>query len=172
MQDNLKQNFLKGRIEINKDLSKLNVFNNWINTNRMLEDYYKRPDVNIINDSRGLNIKNSMRHIVGSSKYQQNYGLLAKPFGYIKEGMDFFIDPFKYMTKNKSLNYPKYLLKTINDSSIDLENNKIGREFAKKNPDATDEDTMKYALQQALLNYDKQYNTNPSKKLQDMLLSK
>lgn len=155
MQDKLRQNFLNGYIKINKKLPLFKLSNNWANSNLMLDNFYKRPEINIINNPKGLNIKNSMRHIVGSSKYQQDYGFLAIPFGYIKEGFDIITEPFIYMGLNKSFNYPKYLYKTFKDTIIDNENNKIGRKFIKQNPKATDEEIMKYALQQALLNYDK-----------------
>mgnify|MGYP003571633568 CR=1 FL=1 len=36
----------------------------WANTNAILDEYYSRPNMNITNDKRGLNIKNSMRHTV------------------------------------------------------------------------------------------------------------
>lgn len=172
MQDNPKQNFLNGHIKVNKKLSKLNIFRNWIETNRMLEEFYKRPEINIINDTRGLNIKNSMRHIVGLSKYQQDYGDLTKFFGDSKENWDIATQPFIYMLKNKNLNYQKYKNEVLKDKAIDLENNEIGREFARKNPNATDEDIMQYAFQQALLNYNRQYNAEPSKDFQQRLLEK
>ena len=138
----------------------------------MLEEFYKRPEINICNDTRGLNIKNSMRHIVGSSKYQQDYGDLATYFGDAKENLDINIQPYIYMLKNKDSNLQKYKDIVAKDITIDIENNEIGRAFARKNPNATDEDIMQYAFQQALMNYDRQYNTNPSKNLQDRLMGK
>ncbi len=158
MQDKFKENLLRGSINFNKETFGLNVFGNWIGTNRMLDDFYKQPEINIINDVRGLNLKNSMRHIVGSSKYQQDYGFLAQPFGYVKEGWDIITEPFIYMYQNKSLNYPKYLYKTLIDTSVDLKNNKIGRDFVKQTPNATDEDIMQYALKKAKENYKQQYD--------------
>ncbi len=170
MQDDLKQNLLKSSVEFREKLSSLNVARDWVKTNRALEEFYKRPNINITNTSRGLNIKNSMRHIVGSAKYQQSYGLLAEPLGYIKEGWDFLTEPFIYMAQDRGLNYPKYLRKTLNDTLIDLENNEIGRNYVKQNPNITDEDIMQYALNQAFKNYNKQYNTDYLIKLQQNLL--
>lgn len=172
MQDNFKQNFLQNVNGLNKNLSKLNIFKNWIDTNRMLEEFYKRPEINIIDDTRGLNIKNSMRHIVGSSKYQQDYGNLTNLFGDAKENWDIKTQPYIYMLKNKNLDRQKYKNKVLKDKAIDLENNEIGKEFGRKNPNATDEDILQYAFQQALNNYDRQYNKEPSQLLQQRLMEK
>ena len=56
MTDNFKNDFLKGSAEFTKNTP----FSIWPETNLMLDDFYKRPDVNIIDDNRGLNIKNSL----------------------------------------------------------------------------------------------------------------
>lgn len=37
----------------------------WANTNSMLDNFYKRPEINIDNSSEGLKRKNTMRHITG-----------------------------------------------------------------------------------------------------------
>ena len=37
----------------------------WANTNSMLDDFYKRPEINIDNSAEGLKRKNTMRHITG-----------------------------------------------------------------------------------------------------------
>ena len=166
MTDNFKNDFLKGSAEFTKNTP----FSIWPETNLMLDDFYKRPDVNIKDDNRGLNIKNSLRHIVGSAREYQHYPYLAVPLGFIKEGWDLISEPFIYMGLNKSLNYPKYLGKTFKDTLVDTENNRIGRNFIKQNPNATDEDIMQYALKQATENHDRQYNSDSSKKFIQMLL--
>lgn len=45
----------------------------------MLDNFYKRPDVNIADDRQGLNIKNSLRHIAGSAREYRHYPCLATP---------------------------------------------------------------------------------------------
>lgn len=124
----------------------------WANTNSMLDDYYKRPDVNIQDDERGINYKNTMRHIVGPAIMAQVYGPdFTRRLGGFKEAKDFYSgQPF-------------------NDQMIDLRNNQRGIGFAVHNPNATKEDILEYALDRAIMNYDQDYN---SKSLYELLLGK
>lgn len=55
------------------------------------------------------------------------------------------------------------------DQIIDLRNNQRGIGFSKFNPNATKEDILEYALDQAIMNYDQDYN---SKSLYDLLLKR
>ena len=174
MQKKFRDYLLKGFIEFsNKDtplkpiLQPLSI---WPETNFMLEEFYSRPNINIGNDPKGLRIKNSMRHTVGSAREYKNNPALTEKLGISKERMDLLLQPLGYMWKNKNFNYPKYFKETVNDTAIDLQNNRIGRDFIKYNPKATDEDIMQYALIQALNNHDKQYNVTPLKKFQQQLL--
>lgn len=159
------ESMLKGYVDFcNKNTSEkipLRMFSLWPETNFLLDEFYLRPSIKIGNDKKGLRVKNSMRHITGSARQYQNYPNSAEFLGDLKEKWDFLTEPFIYMKYNKSLNYQKYLDKTKRDSIIDQENNQIGRNFAKQNPKATDEDIMQYAYNQALSNYKRQYEPTP-----------
>ena len=124
----------------------------WANTNAMLDEYYKRPDVNIGDDSVGLNIKNSMRHIVGPALMAQVYGKdFTKTMGGLKEAKDLYSgQPF-------------------DDQVIDLRNNQRGISYAITNPNASKEDVLEYALDRALMDYNRDYK---SWSLRDLLLGK
>ena len=87
MTDDFKNKFLKGSAEFTKNTP----FSIWPETNLMLNDFYKRPDVNIIDDNRGLNIKNSLRHIVGSAREYQHYPYLANPFWLLQGVGEMFV---------------------------------------------------------------------------------
>ena len=122
----------------------------WANTNALLDDFYANPNVNITNDKRGINIKNSMRHIVGPALITQVYGGdFTQKLGGYKEAFDFIRQqPF-------------------GDQMVDLRNNQRGINYILNNPNATKQDIMEYALQESIKNYDQDYN---SKSLYDLLL--
>lgn len=174
--NDFEKKILKGYVDFsNKNTplrTPLRLFSIWPETNFMLDEFYSKPNIKIGNDKKGLRIKNSMRHIVGSARQYQNYPHSAEFLGNVKEFRDKILQPFEYMKHNRSLDYSRYLNETLNDTKIDQENNQIGRNYIKQNPNATDEDIMQYAFQQALLNYDRQYNVEPSKDFQQRLLEK
>lgn len=122
----------------------------WTNTNAMLDDFYIRPNVNIRNDTQGLNIKNSMRHIVAPALMTQEYNPKFTRFmGGLKEARDF------------------YAGQPIEDQFIDLRNNWRGINYAQNNPQANKEEIMQYALEEAKKNYNQDYN---SKSLYELLI--
>lgn len=118
----------------------------------MLDDFYSRPDINIKNDEKGLNIKNSMRHIVGPALMTQEYSpKFTRYMGGLKEAKDF------------------YSGQPLNDQLIDLRNNWRGINYAKDNPNASKEQIMQYAFDEANKNYNQDYN---SKSLYELLIKK
>lgn len=134
------------------NLNPLKPFAIWGNTNAMLDDYYSTPSVNIKNDTKGINIKNSMRHTVGPALMTQVYGPKFTRFmGGLKEAKDF------------------YFQQPLEDQMIDLRNNQRGINYAVKNPNANKKQIMDYALQEAKKNYDQDYN---SKSLYEILIGK
>jgi len=139
-----------------EDIPKWNIIGKplaiWANTNAMLDDYYKRPDVNIGDDEIGLNFKNTMRHIVAPAIMTQVYGGdFTRRLGGFKEARDLYAGQ------------PFY------DQIIDLRNNQKGIGFAIHNPNATKEDILEYALDRAIMDYEQDYNSNS---LYELLIGK
>ena len=105
-----------------KDKNKFKSYNNiidfgrlWRETNVRLEKFYERPDINITDEE--IDIKNDMRHITGLAFFTQMYGAQeAKNLGYTKELKDIIFEH------------------DLDDTKIDLENNKKGIQLGKDNP--------------------------------------
>jgi hypothetical protein len=115
----------------------------WANTNSMLDEYYKKPDVNLGTTERDFNIRNSMRHIVGPALMAQAYTPeSANIMGGLKEARDF------------------YLQQAPEDVFLDLRNNQRGINFVKQNSNATPEEIMNFAYKTTLKNLDRDYNSN------------
>ena len=87
----------------------------WWKTNNLLDEFYKRPDINITN--KELDIKNDMRHITGLAFLTKIFGTdKARKLGYLKEHWDFFSH-----SDNE-------------DTLIDFDNNEKGISIAIKYP--------------------------------------
>lgn len=124
----------------------------WPNTNAMLDEFYKKPEINIQNDEKDLNLKNSMRHIVGPALMTQEYNpTFTRYMGGLKEAKDF------------------YSGQPLDDQFVDLRNNWRGINYAKNHPNASKEQIMQYAFDEANKNYRQDYN---SKSLYELLLGK
>lgn len=95
----------------------------WPETNKRLEKFYSRPDINITDDE--LDIKNDMRHITGLAFYTQLYGpAVALKSGFLKE----FRDMIREYDKE--------------DTLIDLSNNMKGIELGMKYPNLRREELI------------------------------
>ena len=103
---------LKGYVDFsNKDTplrTPLRLFSLWPETNFMLDEFYSKPNINIGNDKKGLRIKNSMRHIVGSARQYQNYPNSAEFLGNLKEFRDRILQPFEYMKHKENIDNPMF----------------------------------------------------------------
>ena len=87
----------------------------WRETNIRLDKFYSRPDINIAN--KELNIKNDMRHITGLAFFTQMFGASkTRLLGYTKEFKDMLFEH------------------DLDDTKIDLNNNKIGILLGEKYP--------------------------------------
>lgn len=95
--------------------------------------------------------------------------MLGDSLRYIKECWDLITEPFIYMKHSKSLDYPKYRDKTFNNTLVDLENNRIGGNFVKQNPKATDKEIMQYGFLQAMQNRNRQYERKPLSRFQQKM---
>lgn len=109
----------------------------WADTNRELNNFYKRSDINLTDTPKGKEKKNTMRHIVGLGLTGQLYpNSLARIYGYSKEAFDAIRDLANYRTIKKE---------TIDDTNIDLKNNEIGIHYTDLYPNASKNDLMEYA---------------------------
>ena len=87
----------------------------WPETNKRLEKFYERPDINITNKEK--NIKNDMRHIVGPALFAQLYGSETTRFlSYLKESRDILLQ------------------RDLKDSIVDMKNNDLGIQIGLKYP--------------------------------------
>ena len=112
----------------------------WANTNSMLDEYYKRPEVNLLNSEKDNTIRNDMRHFTGLALTQQEYPTkIARKIGNIKEYGD-LLHNF-YFEKPHFGFPPNYHI----DALIDRENNELGMQYARNNPNATPLEIMDYA---------------------------
>jgi len=68
--DEIKDMLLYGRFS---NLNPVNPFLIWADTNYELNKYYKRPDISINDDKRGIYLKNEMRHITGPAFMAKQY---------------------------------------------------------------------------------------------------
>lgn len=114
----------------------------WGHTNRRLDEFYQRPEINLTDSTDDKNIKNSMRHIMGLANVMQQYKspFLSNIFGGIKETGDILRKDF--------------------DNKIDWGNNQIGINYAKNNPNFTQEDILNFAYEQAIKDYKNNYGYN------------
>ena len=107
----------------------------WYETNQALDNFYQKPEVNLTNDKdpQTLEIKNSMRHIVGPAFLSQKYGANnARIAGYIKEFLDGITHP------------------NPEDTLIDLKNNDIGIDIGRKYPHINRDSIIEYAYKHVL----------------------
>ena len=111
----------------------------WGHSNRQLEEFYNRPEINITNSKDDKNLKNSMRHIVGLANTMQEYKnpFISNLFGGVKEIGD--------------------VLRLNLDNKLDWENNQRGINYASYNPNFTKEDILNFAYREALKNYKNDY---------------
>lgn len=110
----------------------------WGDTNRGLNNYYKKVGLGDTTDD--LNIKNTMRHIVGLARTTRAYGDdVARVLQMPKETMDFWHD------------------NDLKDNVIDLDHNELGINYALTNPNFSREDVMNYAYKKAIEDYPKNY---------------
>lgn len=111
----------------------------WKTTNNDLNDFYSRPEIDLTDSKDDLNIKNSMRHIVGLANVMQEYKnpYISNTLGAGKELMD--------------------ILSGVWDSKIDWGNNQIGINYATQNPQFSKEDILQYAYKQAIDKYKDNY---------------
>ena len=87
----------------------------WPETNKRLEKFYERPDINITEDEK--DIKNDMRHIVGPALFAQLYGSETTRFlSYLKESRDILLQ------------------RDLKDSIVDMKNNDLGIQIGLKYP--------------------------------------
>lgn len=109
----------------------------WADTNRELNNFYKRPDINLTDTLEGKEKKNTMRHIVSLGLTGQLYpNSLARVYGYSKEAFDSMRDLATSGTIKKE---------TIEDTNIDLKNNEIGIKYTDLYPNASKKDLIEYA---------------------------
>ena len=95
----------------------------WKETNKKLEEFYAKPEINIREEE--YPIKNDMRHITGLVFYTQRYGeTQARKYGYLKEKLDFYQEG------------------DIKDTLIDFDNNEIGIAFGMKYKNLSKEETI------------------------------
>lgn len=111
----------------------------WKNANTQLNKKYKTPKINLSDTPSDLEIKNTARHITGLGLAGSQYGYLAYPIGYVKEGLDLFLDLFKPP-------YGQISQDVWNDTKIDLENNNKGINYIFNNPKASSDDLMDFAI--------------------------
>lgn len=111
----------------------------WGQTNRDLNDFYNRPEINLTDSKDDLNVKNTMRHIVGLANTMQEYKnpKISKTFGFIKEFAD--------------------VLRGDLDNKLDWGNNEIGINYASQYPNFTKDNILNFAYNQAMQNYEKDY---------------
>lgn len=90
-------------------------FKLWPETNKRLENFYKRSDINIT--EKETDIKNDMRHIAGPAFFAQLYGAEATRFlSYLKEARDIILQ------------------KDLKDNIVDMKNNDLGIQLGIKYP--------------------------------------
>ena len=95
----------------------------WWKTNILLEEFYKRPDINITD--KELDIKNEMRHITGLAFLTKIFGVeKARKLGFLKEHWDIFTHEDK------------------EDTLVDFENNEKGIAVAIQCPNLNMEETI------------------------------
>ena len=116
----------------------------WGNVDDFLNEYYKIPNINLSDKKEHLNIKNTMRHIVGASILAQEY-----PFDKAQEILD-IKEKGDYWREKTGFGYkPKFSEKYYMDNLIDKENNNIGLNFGKNNPNAALKEIMDFAYSHA-----------------------
>ena len=87
----------------------------WPETNKRLDKFYERPDINITNKEK--DIKNDMRHIVGPALFAQLYGSeTSRLLSYLKESRDILLQ------------------RDLKDSIVDMKNNDLGVQIGLKYP--------------------------------------
>ena len=87
----------------------------WPETNKRLEKFYERPDINITD--KETDIKNDMRHIVGPALFAQLYGSkTTRILSYLKESRDILLQ------------------RDLKDSIVDMKNNDLGIQIGLKYP--------------------------------------
>lgn len=123
----------------------------WRDTNKKLNEFYKRPNVNLTDSPEDLELKNIMRHITGLARVAQvNSPDVARAYGYTKEMFDFGKDYIKHPFSKRSSD-------VVNDTNIDFFDNDLGINYIQNNPNASVEDIMNYAYQEALKSKTREY---------------
>lgn len=145
-----------------KNMKNYNIFKPlriWADVNSELDKFYNSPQIKLGTSKEDNNLRNSMRHLVGSAIARQEYS--PKGTNFIlgtKENSDFARELFGLGYK------PKFSDKYFFDALIDRENNNIGMEYGKNNPNASMQDVIDFAYSHA---------TNPQKiNLYERLISK
>ena len=111
----------------------------WADATNSLENFYKKPEINLTDSPKDLKIKNDMRHITGAALVAKTYSPLGvRPITNVKESLDLGLDYIKHTKLGISQD-------VLNDTYIDYTNNGIGRDFIKNNPLATKEEIINYA---------------------------
>lgn len=137
----------------------------WADITNDLNNFYKRPEINLTDIKEDLKKKNAMRHIVGLARMGQTYfNPLAIKIGSIKENLDYvkdFLNPssFGYITNE-----------TKDDTKVDWGNNLKGINFTDKYSNASGEDIMQYAWK--LVNGAKPIEEQPKSKLYEKIINK
>ena len=123
----------------------------WTDTNKKLNEFYLRPDINLTDSEEDLRLKNTMRHITGLARLAQyNSPDVARAYGFTKEMLDYGKDYIKHPFSKRSPD-------VVNDTNIDFYNNELGINYGLNNPYATVDDIINFAYQEALQSKNKQY---------------
>ena len=125
----------------------------WYDKNKRLEEFYKIKNINLTDSPEDLRIKNTMRHITGlATLAKYNSPNVTRSFGYVKEVGDIAKDSIKHPFFGVSKN-------VVNDTNIDFYNNDLGIDYTLQNPNASFDDIMNFAYQEAQKekNYPKSY---------------
>ena len=128
--------------QLYKQISKLSNYKNlpnhnllkplilWANTNAQLDEFYKRPEINLNSSDTDNEIRNTMRHVTGLGLAAREYGYRAYTLGAIKEGLDILKDLFFHKPIGRISS------EVWEDTITDFKNNHRGIQYMLKNPDA------------------------------------
>lgn len=112
----------------------------WANTNSMLDDFYKLPNINLGKTKADNDIRNVMRHMVGLGIAGREYNpTYAHVLGIGKEVGDVFTH--------------RDVLENLIDSKKDFINNTLGINYMRDNPQKTEQDLIRYAYEVAKNGY-------------------
>lgn len=123
-----------------KNMKNYNIFKPftmWANVNSELDKFYNSPQIKLGTTKEDNNLRNSMRHLVGSAIARQEYSPKGTNFVLgTKENGDFLRELFSFGRR------PIFTDEYFFDALIDRENNNIGMEYGKNNPTSSKEEVI------------------------------